>query len=217
MTSVVPQTPVRLRAIPREMARDIRPLFIDPTRVRYVRFVQTMYHYTRYSGEELRYASEQLIDDGLRETVRQLAREEAQHYRLAEADLRSLGVPTTTTAPPSVVAFRHYLMSLTRDEGFQYLGILFALESVAQWVAQDAMHALALLGLTSQQTRFVRTHLQADDKHGETMARACTQHFAQHGPAIITGAQCAAAHWTTMHLSTLEAPKHSVGIGEACS
>ena len=188
------------------------PLFIAPTLPRYQRYLSTMVHYTRNSEDELRRAAQLMDSPSLRPLFDQLAPRGSSHFRLAEADLEALEVPLENYAdeiPSAVVDLRTYWNTVTCARAFEYLGALWALENVARWLKQDAQACLASLRFKDQplgprHTRFVATHLAADDDHGALMTTACRQHAPNHGEAIRTGAKRAAALWIAMHLQVLD-------------
>lgn len=192
-----------LDAVPRSMGAAVRAVYENPSRERYVRFLHLMVHYTRFAGEELRYAASVTSNGELRELFEQLAREEHGHHRLAEADLRGLGESLDQTVPDSVLAYRTYWASLGEGDEWKLLGVLYALENVARFAGEDAWRALGSLALTPEQSRFVRVHIQADEAHGRDVAGCCERFLGAHGDDILAGARRGAELWIAMHLSIL--------------
>src|SRR4051812_44609939 len=116
-----------LSRIPSAMADAVRPHLATVTRQGYERFLAAMVHYTRESGERLRHAAELAKEAELHQLFSELAREEAGHYRLAEADLAAFGKAPGDAPPAEVVAFHRAWI----DEGdpAAWLGALYVLES----------------------------------------------------------------------------------------
>lgn len=184
-----------LSAIPAAMAARVRPYLAGLDRAGYARFLDAMVHYTRGSGERLRHAADRAPTEAMRAFFAELAREEAGHYRLAEADLAALGGAASETAPAGVADFHRYWME--SDDPATWLGALHALENVARHLAGDVPAQLARLGLERAQVRFVMTHLQADDAHGDLTgehARGLSDE------ALLGPARYAAAFWVTLHV-----------------
>jgi hypothetical protein len=190
--------------IPRLMAAQIRPIFAEPNLARYERYLSAMYHYTRFSGPELDYAARIAPTAELRALFERMAREEANHYRLAEQDLRSLGASIDVEAPASVLAYRRFWNGM--GDAYGLLGALYALENVASEVGEGAIEVLQQLGLAPKSCTFVSVHLSEDDAHGRLLAEACSEARHAHAAALTDGARQAARHWVAMHLSILESP-----------
>src|SRR5262249_51209000 len=134
----------------------------------YQRFLEAMIHYTRGSGERLRFAAERATSDELRSFFDGLAREEAGHYRLAEADLAAFGRAPSGSPPDEVTAFHRFWMD--GEAPTTWLGALYVLESVGAHLEKDATAALLRLGLGRDQVRFVMVHLEVDVEHGAKTA-----------------------------------------------
>lgn len=92
-------------SLPASMAAEVSAFVPRATLAGYQRFLDTMYHYTRGSEVRLRDAAAAATDDALRIFLASLAEEEAEHYRLAEADLRAFGRSPSAEKPESVRAF----------------------------------------------------------------------------------------------------------------
>lgn len=195
-----------LAAVPRSMGASVRVVYENPSRERYVRFLNLMVHYTRFAGEELRSAASVTSNGELRALFEDLAREEHGHHRLAEADLRGLGESVDQSVPDSVLAYRSYWASLGENDEWKFLGVLYALENVARFAGEDAWRSLGSLALSPEQSRFVRVHIQADEAHGHEVARCCERFLGEHGGDILVGARCGAELWVAMHLSILDEP-----------
>jgi hypothetical protein len=188
-----------LEDAPASMARALAELLPRVELPGYLRFLDTMVHYTRDSGARLREAAAIACDPALASFFDTLAGEEAHHHRLAEADLASFGRTPSPEPPPSVRAFRAFWAAPVPERELVLLGALFALEGVAAYLGDDVRPALQRLGLHPGNARFVLVHLQADEEHGA----GCRMHalrLAEHGlPSLLAGARGAAACWIEMH------------------
>lgn len=185
--------------IPASMARALAELLPRVELAGYLRFLDTMVHYTRDSGARLREAAALARDPALASFYGELAREEASHWRLAEADLASFGRSPSPEPPPSVGAFRAFWAAPVPERELVLLGALFALEGVAGHLGDEVRPALQRLGLHPGNARFVLVHLQADEAHGAG-CRDHVQRLVEHGSAsLLAGARGAAARWIEMH------------------
>ena len=189
-----------LEQVPVTMAERVRPALARVTREGYVRFLEAMYHYTRRSGERLRFAAERSPEGELKEFFSRLAREEAGHYRLAGADLAASGLAPGEEAPASVRRFDDFWRN-GADPGV-WLGALYALERVGGYLKEDAVQGIARLGLQRDQVRFVMVHLEADVEHGEASERLCRAW--PDGERMLEAARYAGDFWVGLHLEALE-------------
>jgi hypothetical protein len=186
------------------MARALAELLPRVELPGYLRFLDTMVHYTRDSGPRLREAAALARDPELARFYAELAREEAGHHRLAEADLASFGRTPSAEPPASVVAFRAFWAAPVPDREQVLLGALCALEGVASHLGDEVRPALGRLGLHPGNARFVLVHLQADEEHGAG-CRAHAERLAEHGLAsILAGARGAAERWIELHRCLVE-------------
>lgn len=185
--------------VPASMARALAELLPRVELPGYLRFLDTMVHYTRDSGARLREAAALARDPELARFFGTLADEEVNHHRLAEADLASFGRTPGAEPPPSVRAFRAFWGAAVPERELVLLGALFALEGVASYLGDDVRPALQRLGLQPGNARFVLVHLQADEEHGAG-CRAHALRRVEHGWAsLLAGARGAATHWVAMH------------------
>jgi pyrroloquinoline quinone (PQQ) biosynthesis protein C len=129
---------------------------------------------------------------------RELAADERNHYKLAEADLAAFGLTTTQTPLATVEAFDRAWRGFTAAG---WLGALFALESVASHIARDAATNLARLGLTKDHARFIFVHLQADVEHGQAAADHVKALSADERAAALAAARIAGEFWIDLHTS----------------
>lgn len=189
----------QLDAMTRAMAAALVPYLPTIDRAGYARFLQAMVQYTRHSGDRLRHAAEFAPTAALRAFFARLAVEESGHYQLAEADLRALGKPITTTQDTEIVAFHTWFMA--SNDPADWIGALYVLENVADHLAQDVTVHLGRLGLLKTQVRFVMTHLTADAAHGEDTRK----HAEAHGQGLLPAAKRAADFWTRMHIQAFRA------------
>jgi len=185
-----------LRAIPVRMSEQVRELLPAVTLERYQRFLDLMVHYTRGSGPRLEHAAAHATTEGRRACFAELARDEAHHYRLAEADLAGFGRVPSPTPPDAVTDFDQAWRSW-RDEG--RIGALYALESVAEHLAAEAQRHLGRLGLGRDQARFILVHLTADVGHAALTAEQLDGALATDRAMTLAGARSAADFWVGLH------------------
>ena len=205
------RTPSDLDEVPASMARALAELLPRVELPGYLRFLDTMVHYTRDSGARLREAAAIARDPALASFYGELAREEANHHRLAEADLASFGRSPSPEPPPSVRAFREFWAAPAPERELVLLGALLALEGVASHLGDEVRPALQRLGLHPGNARFVLVHLQADEEHGAA-CRAQALRLAERGLApMLAGAREAAARWIAMHRCLVEDERTSTG------
>lgn len=188
-----------LEAIPAEMAHEVAGFLPSATVEGYTAFLDAMYHYTLQSQGRLERAAAAATDEGLRAFLEELAHDEAQHYRLAEADLRAFGLTPSAQKPASVAAFERAWEELPRDHAAAWVGALLALESVGDHIGPAALPALARLGLGKTQARFVLVHLEADVEHGAKCREHALALARAHGDLVLQGARSAARAWVEMH------------------
>jgi pyrroloquinoline quinone (PQQ) biosynthesis protein C len=193
-----------LERIPLSMAEAVRPSLDRATILGYHRFLDAMVHYTRGSGERLLHAARHAPDEALRDFFEQLAREEAGHYRLAEADLAAFGLAPSQTPPPSVERFHDGWIQSRWPSA--WLGALYALESVGGHLAQSAAQNLGRLGLSRDKARFVMVHLEADAEHAKATARHIRHFTDVDGVRLLDAATSAASFWVELHKQALDEP-----------
>jgi hypothetical protein len=189
-----------LEQIPAAMADAVKPHLAATTLEGYQRYLSAMVHYTRGSGERLRHAKARATDPDLAAFFDRMAREEAGHYRLAEADLAAFGLTTAGDTPDDVVAFHRAWMENESDDPATWLGALYPLESVGGHLGADAAKNLARLGLGRDQVRFVMVHLEADTEHGAATAEHARRYLEASGERLLASARSAAAFWIGLHV-----------------
>jgi hypothetical protein len=190
-----------LERLPVAMADAVKPHLDATTLAGYQRFLAAMVHYTRGSGERLRHAAARAPSADLAAFFDRLAREEAGHYRLAEADLAAFeSAPERSSGgdvPAEVTAFHRFWME--SDEPATWLGALYVLESVGGHLGEAAAKNLARLDLGRDQVRFVMVHLEADVEHGATTAEHARRYLDGDGGRLLEAARYAAAFWIGLH------------------
>ena len=191
-----------LERLPVAMAEAVKPHLGATSLAGYQRFLAAMVHYTRGSGERLRHAAAHAPSAELATFFDRLAREEAGHYRLAEADLAAfggaLGPSSGGDVPAEVTAFHRFWME--SDEPATWLGALYVLESVGGHLGEAAATNLARLGLGRDQVRFVMVHLEADIEHGAEAAEHARRCLDGDGGRLLAAARYAAAFWIGLHV-----------------
>jgi hypothetical protein len=187
-----------LERLPASMAEAVKPHLAATDLAGYQRFLSAMVHYTRGSGERLRHAATRAEEPELKAFFDRLAREEAGHFKLAEADLAAFGLATAGDTPADVSAFHRAWME--SDDPATWLGALHVLESVGGHLAEAATKNLGRLGLGRDQVRFVMVHLEADAEHGAATAEHARRHLDADGDRLLAAARSAAAFWIGLHV-----------------
>ena len=186
-----------LERLPAAMADAVKPHLGATSLAGYQRYLSAMVHYTRGSGERLRHAAARAEATDLAAFFERLAREEAGHYRLAEADLAAFGLATEGDTPAEVAAFHRFWME--SDDPATWLGALYVLESVGGHLGEEAAKNLARLGLGRDQVRFVMVHLEADVEHGASTAEHARRCLERDSARLLDAARYAAAFWVGLH------------------
>ncbi len=193
-----------LEQIAKHMADAIRKELPSLTRVSYGRFLDAMYHYTLQSGLRLEHSAKHCSWQPAKELFAQLAKEETHHYRLAELDLKGLGQSRTVDTPPLVTQFHDFWMSIPQNMKHPeaaFLGAMYPLENVGQYLTEDAAQVLKTLGLTKDQSRFVIVHLEADVGHGSALSELCGKLPTESATDAQNAAKIAAQFWIDLHLN----------------
>lgn len=188
-----------LRPILKKTAEQVAAAHSKIDRSLYAVFLNTMYHYTLKSQERLEYASEICPSEDLKEFFSHLAEEEASHYVLAEADLKSLGAKLDKEhMPQSVANFEAYWNSIGADRYAELIGALYILESVGDELQALAAKNIAKLGVDRTQVRFVMVHLKEDQEHGKGARDLCEKYWKSEPEALLKGAEEASKHWVAI-------------------
>jgi len=185
----------RLDGIVADMVAAATPLFQSPTRSHYSALLSACYHYTRDSGPQLRYAANLAPNEELRQFFAGMADDEQDHFRLAEADLDALGVRLTDQTPAAITAFADYWYRIGAVDYFQFLGATYVLENLAGCVRTHAVASMVGLRLQPRQSRFIRTHLDADVEHGARVAGNCARYLPTNSEDIVAGAEATVLYW----------------------
>lgn len=190
--------------LPRYMASAISPLFESPSIVRYQCFLNTMYHYTKESKSELLLAARLAPDQQLQNLFYEFAKEEANHFKLAQYDLNKLGQNVSANEPYPVIVYRRFWKSISKTTFFQFMGAMFVFENAAQYLEASVLKLFQDIPAISTANRFIHTHLYADDIHGKQIYNACKNYFQQHADMMMSGAKIASQHWIDIHLEILK-------------
>jgi len=192
-----------LESLPTQMAAEVGALLPEVTIERYIDFLDMMVHYTKKSGERLRFAAKTARDPALCRFFDELAAEEKDHYRLAEADLAAFGRAPSAEEPPEVAAFHAFWMGIDGAHELAFLGALFVLEGVADKIGALARQSLGKLGLDKTRARFILVHLDVDTAHGAGAHALATALAARDPESLLDGARKAAAFWVAIHRRAL--------------
>jgi hypothetical protein len=197
--SIEHKTNRRLADYPLDTANFVRPLISDVDMTKYERFLNTMYVYTRHSGPNLAFAATLSKYRPVIEYFEHMAKDEAKHYRLADLDLKGLGLqrdPDFTS--PAVNEFWRWWNSVTKEESITHVGAIFVLENWGLHCLEDVPIALSRLGLGKRQSRFVRVHMTADVEHGALAGQLVDKYWDSHREDLVYGAERAAHLTRTM-------------------
>lgn len=188
------------------MAHALMDMLPHVQRSGYLRYLDTMFHYTRDSGARLEEAAASAEDPELASFYAGLASAEASHYRLAQADLASFDRSPSAEPPPAVRAFQAFWAAPVLDREAVLLGALCVLEGVAEQLGEHVRPALARLELGPANASFVHVHLQADAEHSAA-CRMQIERVAERAPApLLAGARAAAPLWVAMHRGLIDEP-----------
>lgn len=185
------------------MARQVQRWLPAVTPERYVAFLDMMYHYTARSGDRLRLAAERATHPELKAFLTELALDEQEHYRLAQADLSAFGRTPSAASPREVAEFHTFWEGIGPERQLGFLGALIVLEGVARHLQDETRRALGRLGLERRQARFLLVHLDADLEHGARARALCEQLGRTHPEFVLEGAQRAADFWVAIHRRAL--------------
>lgn len=185
------------------MAECIAPWLDQIDLNHYQAFLNMMYHYTYDSGKRLQHAASQAQTPEIKGVFAQLAREELYHYRLAEADLSTFNQKPGLETPKIVSDFHQFWMTISPAEEYQYLGAMFVLENVAEFIKPHLMPHFARLNVGPERAKFILTHLVADENHGEQLRRLCEDADDNALHLLDLSAGKASSFWIEMHRQAL--------------
>jgi hypothetical protein len=194
----------QLNELTQATAQEVMATTIDISIRGYQQFLDMMYHYTRYSGQRLEHASQNAQQADIRELFCELAIEEAHHYRLAQSDLTGFGL-TASQSPPQVVQdFHQFWLNIQSEEEMAYVGSMFVLENVANYLGTEVKQRLADLNIQAKQARFILVHLEADADHGHRLSTLCEHCNDQDLPYLLKGARYSKDFFVEMHRVALQ-------------
>ncbi len=191
--------PTSLDSIPLRMAEPTQTIFRDLDRARYTQFLQLAFHQMRRRGAELRHAASILPQLEIKAALVMRARSEDFHFQLIESDLLALDAAPYPQAPKSVEAYRQYWNGIDGPRVLEWLGAWFAVASVTACMSDEILQSATTMGLSGDQSRFIRAHFAPNGEHLEGIRQACLEHIEDPGGSVITGATRAAALWIAMH------------------
>lgn len=200
---VLSPTIKQLDAYCQKMAERVIPWLSQIDLSQYQNFLNMMYHYTKESGNRLQFAAQEAHTPQIQAILKELAREEQYHYRLAEADLASFGSMPTRDKPEVVTNFHQFWMGISPENEYQFVGALYVLENVARFLKAHIMPHFARLQVGPEQAKFILTHLVADDDHGDQLRLLCQEINAQAELQLKIGAQKGSDFWVEIHRQAL--------------
>jgi len=194
----------RLQALVAKAAGVVRPRLAAADMTGYCNFLNTMFHYTRGSGDKALKAARDCPTPELRAFFEHMNREERGHYLLAQADLSALGYAPAEATPAAVAAFDRYWASITPAEYAAYVGALVVFENIAGHVAADVAALVKRLDLKRTQARWLNVHVEADETHGKEALEMGEQYLATQPDAVLAGAEKACDLWIGIFASAFD-------------
>jgi len=193
-----------LEEIPRAVARRLARALEQLDRPGYVRFLNAMYHYTKGSATKIQDVVKASHHEDVTAFFERLEGEEDSHYKLAEADLKAMGLGVESEPPPAVMRFNASWRELSSLGCYAYLGAVYVFENIAQHLQGSGRNPLDRLGLDRKQTRWMRVHLEVDLEHGAAVAELCQRYFAVDPELMLRGARMAAHAWLDVFVNAME-------------
>jgi hypothetical protein len=173
----------------------------------YKHFLDTMYHYTRNTGDKAMEAAKYVQTDELRNFFTHFVEEEDWHYKLARDDLRALGLKPSAHKPQEVVEFDNYWASLAGKHHNWYLGSLYVFENIVKYVANDIRDFIKRLDLKKAESRWLAIHTEADIEHGEEVAGVVKSYLEECPEIAVDAAKEASRLWTNIMTSAFSYSK----------
>jgi hypothetical protein len=173
----------------------------------YKHFLDTMYHYTRNTGEKAKEAADNVSQEELKEFFLHFVKEEAWHYKLALHDLKHFDLMPSPKKPQAVQEFDEYWASLKGSHSNWYLGALYVFENIVKYVGNDVRAFVKRLDLKKDQARWLLEHAEADMEHGEEVAAMLKKHIADNPVAAAHSAKEASRLWINIMGVALNAKK----------
>lgn len=163
----------------------------------YIHFLDTMYHYTRYSADHLELAASLSQNEELKEYFKHMVKEEAGHYIVAKVDLKDgYGLEPTDATPQVVLIINQMWQDLkTSKTANGYLGMLYVFENVAKHLGKDVIAFIERLQLEKLQRRWISVHAEADLEHGEEAEEMVLKYMEDDPELLMDSARKAAALW----------------------
>jgi heme oxygenase len=192
-----------LDAMCHSMAEQLSLHFATSGLEEYQRFLNMMFHYTLKSGDRLKFAAERAEHPKLKQVFTELAKEEQYHYRLAQRDLNNMGQQPSEQSPPEAQAFHDYWMTIAATHQFEYVGAMYVLENIAGHIKPYLMPHFTKLALEPDHSKFIMTHLVADEDHGERLKMLSVEAHGDEVTDVLKGGQHAKKFWLDIHLAAL--------------
>ena len=170
----------------------------------YKRFLNEMYHYTRFSGEKLKIAYGMIEEPEIKALFKEFFDDEELHYRLAAKDLEAFGLKPTEAQSENVDAIDQLWMSMLGKPNEGYLAIMFVFENIAKHVQKNVDAFVKRLGLTETNARWLIVHAEADIEHGQMIHDILVKHAHKNPSVVITAARKASALWSTMMVDLID-------------
>lgn len=166
----------------------------------YVRFLDVMYHYTRFSGPKCAMAARRIKELEVKALFIEFDQEEANHYKLAQNDLAAFGKTPSIENPTIVQAIDRFWESLEHKHYNGYLGILYVFENIAKYLQNDIADFIKRLELTKPESSWLRAHAEEDLEHGKVVVDMLNKHIEEDPEVAIYAAKQASSLWSAMML-----------------
>lgn len=162
---------------------------------RYVNFLNTMYHYTRYTGNKAAQAAKNVTSNELKEFFLEFEEEEHWHYRLAENDLKAFGQKPSDIAPSVIKPFDDFWGSLGNKHYTGYLGALYVFENIAKHLQEDIPPFVKKLALSKKEASWLLVHAEEDLEHGRVVEEMLRKYISNNPALALASARQAAKLW----------------------
>ncbi len=181
-------------------AETVRECFETVNIERYVHFLDTMYHYTRNTGDKAAQAAKNVKQPELKKFFLEFEEEEHWHYRLAEQDLKAFGKIPSEKSPAVVCAFDDFWASLEDKNYNGYLGALYVFENIAKHLQDDIPELIERLALSRKESRWLAVHAEEDIEHGKIVQAMLSRYIADNPVLAVASARQAAKLWENIML-----------------
>ncbi len=179
-------------------ADEIRGFIQECTLEGYKNFLNTMYHYTFTSEEQLQTAAERSPTPELKDYFLHQAKEERGHYLLALRDLEAFDCEPEKETTPAILEYRKYWEAISQEKAAQYLGAVYVFENVASFLGRDVLGMMERLRLTKKQSRWLIVHMEADQGHGAEAEEIAQKYFTEFHDDILKGAKTFYQLWVNI-------------------